>query len=444
VDYDEDLLQHEWVVDPLNGGPSIQASGSTSTVTLEEPGRYEATLTVQDPSGATDRASVSIVAGNQRPEVSIGITEGNRSFYFPGDTIAYEVQVRDAEDGTLRTGDISPNQVHFTAEYLPSGLSPSELRDLESRTDPDPAVPLRHRQAQTLIEQSSCGTCHRRDSALVGPSFMAVAERYADAPGALDTLVHSIRNGGVGNWGQTPMPPQTTLSEAEAAQIADYILSLGHADPALRSLPLQGTFLTEGHEGQRGNSRLRRFFSPEHETGTYVLRAHYTDDGHDAVEGLSLGADDLHLLRYPLLDPETADVFSEEGITHTTSANDPGFIVSGPTPYIGFKHIDLTGIRQISIGALTRYWHWSHFRGATVEVRLNAPDGPLVGAPAPQFRPDSITAADGPFFGDDLDPPVTVDASAVSGVHDLYVVFRNPEADADDATLVITGLKFER
>ncbi len=444
VDYDEDELQHEWTVQPQDGRDPTSFTGPNPTLTLEQPGRYEATLTVRDPAGATDRASVEIVAGNERPEVAIDITDGNRSFYFPGDTIAYDVQVRDPEDGSLSTGSIPGNQVRLTAEYLPSGLSPSELEDLQAQSENTPQISLRHLQGQNLITQGSCGTCHQRDSALVGPSFTAIAERYADTPSALDTLVHSIRNGNVGTWGQTPMPAQTTLSNTEASQIADYILSLAQSDSEQQSMPLRGTFVTEGHESRGNHPRLQRFFSPEFELGSYVLRARYTDTGHDTVDGLSLSGSAHLLLRPPLLGPETADVFSETGISYTPSTDDPGFIVSGPRPHIGFKQLDLTGIDRITIGALTRFWQWSHFLGATVEVRLKSPDGPLVGTPDRQFQPDSLTAVDGPFFGDDLDPPVTVDASGVTGQHDIYVVFRNPEADPDDATLVITGLKFER
>jgi cytochrome c len=37
--------------------------------------------------------------------------------------------------------------------------------------------------------------------------------------------VKKIRAGGVGNWGQVPMPPNTTVSEKEAQVLAKWILS---------------------------------------------------------------------------------------------------------------------------------------------------------------------------------------------------------------------------
>jgi cytochrome c len=444
VDYDGDDLHYTWTVEPSDGGAPKQLTGANPAVTLEQPGRYDVVLTVRDPEGATDRTSFEVVAGNERPEIDIQITGGNRTFYFPDSTLTYEVQVRDREDGSLHGGGIPDERVHLTAEYLPSGLSPSQLTELVStRGAASSQTPLRHLQAQNIIAQGTCLTCHRTDSALVGPSFQAVAERYADEDGAAETLSHSITEGNVGTWGETAMPPQTTLTETEVAKVVDYMLSLARPDTAQQSLPLQGPFTTERHEGEGGNAQLRRFFNPDFELGAYVFRAGYTDTGNDDIDGLALHADDRLLLRPPLLGPETADVFSEDGISYTPSANEPKFIVSGPNPHFGFNQIDLTGIRQINIGALTRFWHWSHFVGATVELRLDSPEGRLVGTPHRQFRPDSITAADGPFFGDDLDPPVTVDVSDVSGMHDLYVVFRNPEAGPDDALLLITGLEFK-
>jgi hypothetical protein len=39
---------------------------------------------------------------------------------------------------------------------------------------------------------------------------------------------------------------------------------------------------------------------------------------------------------------------------------------------------------------------------------------------------------------------MSVDVSDVSGVHDLYVLFRNPDARPTDALLLVTGIEFKR
>ena len=39
-------------------------------------------------------------------------------------------------------------------------------------------------------------------------------------------LAKKIRAGGVGVWGQMPMPPQAQVSEADAKTLAEYILTV--------------------------------------------------------------------------------------------------------------------------------------------------------------------------------------------------------------------------
>ena len=75
-----------------------------------------------------------------------------------------------------------------------------------------------------LAEKNGCLGCHATASKLVGPSYQDVAAKYADQPDAKLKLVLSIRKGGVGAWGQMPMPPQAQLSEADAKKLADWIL----------------------------------------------------------------------------------------------------------------------------------------------------------------------------------------------------------------------------
>jgi cytochrome c len=59
---------------------------------------------------------------------------------------------------------------------------------------------------------------------LVGPSFKDIAKKYADRGDAVAYLSGKIRSGGVGVWGQVPMPAQS-LSDADAAVIAQWLKS---------------------------------------------------------------------------------------------------------------------------------------------------------------------------------------------------------------------------
>lgn len=77
---------------------------------------------------------------------------------------------------------------------------------------------------KSLAEKNGCLGCHAIASKLVGPSYQDIAAKYAGQPDAKARLVQSIRKGGVGTWGQMPMPPQAQLSEADAKKLAAWVL----------------------------------------------------------------------------------------------------------------------------------------------------------------------------------------------------------------------------
>jgi cytochrome c len=76
-----------------------------------------------------------------------------------------------------------------------------------------------------LARSKNCVACHHPKRKIIGPAYEAVAERYAKDDSALKTLSEKVIKGGAGNWGQTPMPPQTTVTPAEAETLVKWILS---------------------------------------------------------------------------------------------------------------------------------------------------------------------------------------------------------------------------
>jgi cytochrome c len=426
VDYDGDPLSYEWVVTRAEGGPPQRFTEPHPTVTLSQPGVYRAVLTATDPHGASDSGELEIVAGNEPPAVTLEVTRGNRSFYFPGDAVEYRVTVSDREDGSLADAGIAPEDVYVSVEYLPLGMSPL---DLEEVTSLGPEVPVQHMRALGLVARYNCAACHAVDAPSIGPSFLQAAERYGERDGATAYLADKIISGGSGVWGDSPMPPHPGMRPAEGAALARYILGLGGADVGPRRLPLQGSVRTEGRLAAD-----RR--APEQ--GAYLLRATYTDRGAGGVAPITTSK--ALLLRYPHLASETAEVISE-GIAHSPSRGDPMFIISESGAHVGVRNIDLTGIDALEIAALTRFWTWSHFVGGTAEVRLGSATGQLIGEPA-SIRPPTAVPESGVFFGDDLDPPMVVDVSGIDGVHDLFFVFHNPELAAGEALFLLTGIGF--
>jgi cytochrome c len=77
-----------------------------------------------------------------------------------------------------------------------------------------------------LAQKKNCMACHAVDNKVVGPGFKEVAAKYAGNKDAAATLTQKIIKGGSGVWGQIPMPANPQVSEAEAKQLADWVLSL--------------------------------------------------------------------------------------------------------------------------------------------------------------------------------------------------------------------------
>ena len=79
--------------------------------------------------------------------------------------------------------------------------------------------------AAKLAQEKACLACHAADKKVVGPSYKEIAAKYRSDKNAEANLAKKIRAGGVGVWGQVPMPPNTTVSEKEAAVLAKWVMS---------------------------------------------------------------------------------------------------------------------------------------------------------------------------------------------------------------------------
>ena len=77
-----------------------------------------------------------------------------------------------------------------------------------------------------LAQKKSCLACHAADKKLVGPSFKDVAAKYAGQTDAAAKMVEKIQKGGVGAWGQVPMPANPQVNAEEAKQLAAWVLSI--------------------------------------------------------------------------------------------------------------------------------------------------------------------------------------------------------------------------
>lgn len=80
-------------------------------------------------------------------------------------------------------------------------------------------------KGQALIESSDCQTCHHTKNNLVGPSYTAIANKYENNTETVTYLVSKIKVGGGGVWGDSQMLAHPALSDEDAKEMVDYIMS---------------------------------------------------------------------------------------------------------------------------------------------------------------------------------------------------------------------------
>ena len=75
-----------------------------------------------------------------------------------------------------------------------------------------------------LHKKYACTACHADDKKLVGPAYKEVAAKYKGDKDAVKKLSEKVRKGGTGVWGQIPMPPNPTPTDAELKSMVEAVL----------------------------------------------------------------------------------------------------------------------------------------------------------------------------------------------------------------------------
>ncbi len=75
-----------------------------------------------------------------------------------------------------------------------------------------------------LATKNACTACHAVDKKLVGPSYKDVAKKYAGNAKAEAMLAEKVKKGGVGTWGQVPMPPNANVKDEDVKTLVHWIL----------------------------------------------------------------------------------------------------------------------------------------------------------------------------------------------------------------------------
>ncbi len=417
TDFDEDALTYAWYID----GQQQQSDAQAPAFTFEQPGTYVVKLVVTDGGGKADESEVTVVAGNDPPQVAWQL-DGNQTFYWGNTALNYSVRVTDNEDGTLPATtsgqkQIDPKRVSVTMEYLKEG------HDITVIAQGHQALEARSRGliGKALMEGSDCASCHQVNQKSIGPTYTDVAAKYTGQADARNYLAKKIIKGGGGVWGETAMAAHPGITLTEARQIADYILSLAAKKEALEELPLQGQYAFKAHQATGTE-------------GSYVFTATYTDNGNKAIPPLT--STDMKVLRHPKVQAERYSTSSQilmfDGPTEQTPWQAEGqAVVAGTTgKYFAFEQIDLTGILSLSLWGNTEY---KVFGGGELEVRLGSPTGRQIGV----FE---LTQAEANSPAQLFQTPV----QAVQGRHDVYFVFRTKKSRERKPIAAIDWVYFNR
>ncbi len=430
-DFDGDALTYQWKIydQPATGsrtggartggtrtsGQPVVLAGPSPTFTFRKPGEYKAILTVTDAKGLADTRELTIRAGNQPPVLALDITRGNKSFYFPGEPIAYRVTVTDQEDGSLANGRIPARQVAVRNTYQNEG---------ESATD----GPAGHKFSEAaylgtgknLLEKSDCKGCHFTDKKSIGPAFIDVAKRYKSDANAVASLSNKIIKGGGGVWGDAIMTAHPQLSASDAREMVNYILTLSGKPAAGALLPTNGTITPD--KTQQGN---------------LVLQASYKDRGANGLPAQT--AEQTLVLRNPLLSLGKSDKQSKGTMIFKTGQT-PVVIVMASDTYVQFNQVDLSSIKAMEFAVAVPKAQLSAV-GGRIEVRLDAPTGQLLGQTEEVLPVEAAKTGQG---ATDPFKPVLARATLtpVTGIHDLYFVFKNEKAGKAPLFVPITAQLF--
>ncbi len=76
-----------------------------------------------------------------------------------------------------------------------------------------------------LATKNACTACHAVDKKVVGPAYKEVAAKYKGNAKAEAMLFEKVRKGGVGTWGQVPMPPNAVVSDADLKTLIKWVLA---------------------------------------------------------------------------------------------------------------------------------------------------------------------------------------------------------------------------
>jgi cytochrome c len=188
----------------LTEGATERMIGSDKRITLPETKGSNLRAVVTDKGGRVSIAGISLEEKKVEPPLLVTLTGEPKSLGF-GESLKFAI---------MNTPEPKAADTVIRARYI-------------APTGHDAGGPQFTADIDKLITSKQCLACHQVDKASVGPKYVDVAMKYRGRADAVAVLTAKLKSGGVGVWGQVPMPPQAAVNPDEAGTLIKAILGLG-------------------------------------------------------------------------------------------------------------------------------------------------------------------------------------------------------------------------
>ena len=341
-DPENNKMDYTW---DFGNGKTTKTTIPEADYTYNTAGDYKIIVEAKDNKGASSKSmGTAIYAGNQEPVVSIQQTGGNKSFYLPGRSISYSVNVKDND-----TAKVDVNNLYVSTEYLENYKKETSTKG--------------HQQGQalvsgkTLTQTLDCKSCHKETEKSIGPAFILVSQKYQQDRAAARYLSENIIKGGKGVWGEVAMAPHPSITQKDISEIVTWILSLGKKEVLKKSLP------------QTGKIEILPANNPK---SNLILSASYTDKGGNNIKALT--GNSSFVLRsnnYPVTGKETVKGFTKGRLNGVEC-----LLIPKEESWFALDSIDCTDVGSVTIRT---EWQSPMPSRINFEIRLDATNGKLIG-----------------------------------------------------------------
>ena len=355
-DKDKDPLSFTWT--KVNSADSADrvliGTGMQIEHTFEKPGVYNVEVKVLDPQGASTTAVVPVIVGNSVPTIEF-VSPKDGDFFDAGQKVNYQVTVTDQEDGSsdekvTSTTDLdnldaaAPDRVSIQANLLAGGSSVVNEESLP--------VGLK------LMRSSDCFNCHALDRAIVGPSFLDIANKYRGQDAAMEASIDRVLKGSTGVWGKVAMLPHGQHTREQVTQMVAWVYD-AKPDPTSQTV-----------RGMSGTIELTG--KPENAGAAVRLTARYQDLGGPSLPSLT-GYKTIEL-KPRLREAERADQIVRMSELAGGKAGQGKFLGAiDHGSYFVIKNVRLDQVGSLNFRVC------SAGAGGEIVVHQGALDGPVIG-----------------------------------------------------------------